>query len=479
MAGATLRKAGVLPLFNPYTLVAILVLGYLAMSVYIRILWGARTGIEYLYLLILLQAVPVFIAFTRRHFTYIAFIMVFHFFQLSLPKWFLFQENPLLVQTFPEVLTAIQEQTFCTLILILVYYACRNFLFSAVAEKERFQLLTLTRAQVVALSCYVLFVPLLLHRLPAWFLSIHFLLLSADLILLFSAQSPGNRGIIVFTQIAAVIGAFNYFLVSGMMTLMGALVSLVVLVLCLKKRFSGLFLVVAAVILLSAIQTVKGAYRMVIREPSIQLTTSERIGVLWELLSAKYIEGEETEVDEDDEEESDKKEDIGSNLISGFMRAGDDSLERVLAATPNKVPFWGGETYTIIPYMFIPRAFWADKPSRHFWNKYGRLYGVLSPNDYQTSVGVSFLAEAYMNFGLHGMYLVSVIVGFLIAFVERSSFYILGGYFYFPYIVLLTPLLAPGSDLGSILNSLWVIYIVFLIGRPLLLGMAQRDEYSA
>ncbi len=476
MSDAVLRRPIILPFFNIYTLCGLLVIAYLAITVFLQLLWGGTSGIEYLYLLMLLQAIPVVIAFSRRHFTYIAFIMIFHFVQLSLPKWFLFEQNPLLAETFPEVILAIQEWTFCSIVMMLVYYACRHWLFAATAEKEKFQMLTLSRPQVVLLSVYVLFVPLFLKLLPAWFLSVHFLLLSADLVLLFTSQSLGNEMIIRVTKVAAVIGAVNHFLQTGMMTLMGALVSLAVLVACLKKRFGFVFLIFLSVILMSAVQTVKGAYRTVIFNDT-ELTSTERMGVLWELLSAKYIDDEDTDVDED-ELEDDKKDDITTNLISGFMRAGDDSLERVLANTPSKIPFWGGETYAQIPFMFIPRALWPDKPSRHFWNKYGRLYGVLSSDDLQTSVGVSFLAEAYMNFGYQGMYLCAVLVGFLFALVERSAFFILNGYFYFPYIVLLTPLLAPGSDLGSMLNSLWVIYMVFIIGRPMLLNMARRDEYS-
>lgn len=477
MSGAVLRKPTILPLFNVYTVAGLIAIAYLTVSVYLRLLWGADSGIEYLYYLMLIQLTPVMVAFTRRHFTYISFIMIFHFFQLSLPKWFLLQEDPLLMVNAPEMLLAIKEQIFCTSIIILVYYACRNLLFSAVSEKERFQLLTLSRLQVYFLAAYVLFIPMFLDRFPAWFLSLHFLLLSADVVLLFTSNSPGNEWLMRFTKTAALLGAFNYFLKYGMMTLMGALVSLGALVSCLKKQYKVLSVIVLGVLLMSAIQTVKGPFRVIINsEVGESLPTWDRLLVLGELLGAKYLDDEDTELF--DEEDDKKDESLGSGLISGFMRAGDDSLERVLAMTPSKVPFWKGETYESIPFMFIPRALWPDKPSRHFWNKYGRVYGILDTEDYQTSVGVSYLAEAYMNFGFSGMYLIAVLMGLLFSVVERSAFYILNGYFYFPYIVLLTPLLMPGTDLGSMVNSLWVIYLVFLLGRPVLTRMAQRDEYS-
>lgn len=478
MASTVLRRPSILPLFNLYTIGCLLVLAYLALSVYLGVIWKGGTGIEYLYYLMLLQMVPIVVAFTRRHFTYLSLIMVFHFVQLSLPKWLTVSDNPASLENFPEIVSAFQEQLFCTAIIILVYFAARRFLFSTVPEKERFQLLTLTRSQAVTLSCYVVFVPMFLAHLPAWFLSIHFLLLSADLVLLFSSHSPGNQGILIFTKFAAIVGAGVYFLNTGMMTLMGALVSIISIMCCLRKRFRLLSVCVLAVVLMSAVQTVKGPFRIIIADPIENYSTFERLGILWELLYLKYFDDMETDIDQDEEEEESRLEDISNNLISGFLRAGDESMERVLSYTPSKVPFWHGESYASIPFMFIPRALWPEKPSRHFWNKFGRLYGVLSSEDYQTSVGVSYLAEAYMNFGYQGMYLCALFVGLLFAVVERSSIHLLGGYYYLPYMVLLTPLLPPAIDLGSMLNSLWMIYLVFIVLRPLLLQIAQRDEYS-
>jgi hypothetical protein len=479
MTSAVLRQPDVRSLFNLYTVSSLGIIAYLALTAYLRIIWGDTSGTPYLFLLMLVQLTPIVIALTRRHFTYLAFIMIYHFIQLSISKWILFRDNPKLVETFPEVLQAIQEQIACTVIIILVYHACRAFLFGGMAERERFNVLTLSRPQVVLLCSYVLFVPLFLHHLPAWFLSIHFLLLSADLALLFTSNYPGNRWIVEGTKVAAVITSVTYFLTTGMMTLMGSLVSIGVLVSCLKKKFWPLPFIVLLVMGMSAIQTVKGPFRVIIfSDMGQELGYGERLAALGELLDVKYLQDDGDDFEDDGGDGEREKETIAGNLISGFMRAGDDSLERVLANTPSKIPFWEGETYMGIPFMFIPRALWPDKPSRHFWNKFGRSYGVLDAEDYQTSVTVSYLAEAYMNFGFTAMYIVSMLVGLLIAVVERSAFYILGGNYYFPYIVLMTPLASPGSDLGSMLNSLWVIYMLFIVGRPFLLKMAQRDEYS-
>ncbi len=478
MISAALRIPSLRPLFNLYSVVVFFGITYLVLTNCLAILWGNETGLPVLYLMMLVQLAPIFFALSRRHFTYLAFIMIYHFVQLSIPKWILFQDNPKLAQAFPEVVAAMKEQILCTLLLILVYQASRLFLFMGVTEREKFNAMALTRPQVLALCVYVIFVPLFTERLPAWFLSIHFLLFSADLALLFTSVYTGNRWIVEITKIAAVINSIIYFLQLGMMTLMGALVSIGVLVCCLKKKFWMLPFFILAVLTMSAIQTVKGSYRAVIfSEAGAELGLSERIGLLVELFDAKYFQDSDVDL-EDDGMGGKKEETVSSAITAGFMRVGDDSLERVLSQTPAKVPFWEGETYSSIPFLFIPRVLWPDKPTRHFWNRFGRTYGVIDNEDYETSVSVSYLAEAYMNFGFTAMYIVAMLVGLLIALVERSAFYILGGHYYFPYIVLLSPLASPASDLGSILNSLWMIYSFFLVGRPFFSRMAKRDEYS-
>jgi hypothetical protein len=478
MASAALRVPSLRPIFNPYSVVVAFGVAYVAVTNGLAILWGDETGLPVLYLMMLVQLGPILFALSRRHFTYLAFIMIYHFVQLSIPKWILFQDNPKLAQAFPEVVASMREQILCTLLLILVYQASRMFLFFGVTEREKFNAMALTRPQVLALCAYVIFVPLFTQSLPAWFLSIHFLLFSADLVLLFTSVYTGNRWVVEITKITAVLNSIYYFLQLGMMTLMGALVSIGVLVCCLKKRFWVLPFFVFAVFAMSALQTVKGSYRAVIfSEAGAELGLFERIGFLVELFDAKYFQNSEVDLDDDGVVEK-KEETVSTALTSGFMRVGDDSLERVLSMTPSKVPFWEGQTYSSIPFLFIPRVLWPDKPTRHFWNRFGRTYGVIDSEDYETSVSVSYLAEAYMNFGFTAMYLVAMFVGLLIALVERSAFYILGGHYYFPYIVLLSPLASPAIDLGSILNSLWMLYAFFLVGRPIFSRMAQRDEYS-
>jgi hypothetical protein len=257
-----------------------------------------------------------------------------------------------------------------------------------------------------------------------------------------------------------------------MLTMMGTICLLFFFIGSLKRSRSMLALALLFTVVTAMIQSVKADFRTTIRE-NLEMPMMDRNAAVSDLLGAKYFAS-----DPSIGTSSATWADRWDSIVAGFGRAGDDSMERVLALTPSKVPFWGGETYASLPFMFIPRFLWPDKPTRHFWNKYGRVYGVLSEDDYQTSVGVSYLAEGYMNFGYPGMYAVALLVAFIIAIVERLSFVVMRGNFYFSFLVYMIPLMPPATDLGSMLNSLFVLFGVTVVLRPYLLRMAQRDDYS-
>jgi hypothetical protein len=257
-----------------------------------------------------------------------------------------------------------------------------------------------------------------------------------------------------------------------MLTMMGTIIILFFFVGSLKRSKGMMTFAIAFTMLTAMIQSVKGEFRTQIHNSS-ELSMFERHLALVDMVGNKYFPSEPAK-----DATTSPWQERWDSMLSGFARAGDDSMERVLALTPSKVPFWGGETYASLPFLFIPRVLWPDKPTRHFWNKFGRVYGVLSENDYETSVGVSYLAEGYINFGFAGMYAAAILVAFLIAVVERLSFIVMKGNFYFSFLVYMIPLMAPATDLGSMLNSLFMLGCVTMLGRPYLLRLAQRDDYS-
>jgi hypothetical protein len=156
----------------------------------------------------------------------------------------------------------------------------------------------------------------------------------------------------------------------------------------------------------------------------------------------------------------------------------DDSFERTLMLTPSRVPFWEGETYTNMLYIFIPRVLWPDKPSWTHWHKFGKAYGYLTPDDSSTSISFSWFAEAYMNFGFGGLYVISVLFGVLVACVEKIAFTLFRGNYVFTFVALLTPIMNYSADLGIMVNRLAVIIVALMLFRPFLMQKVVGDDYS-
>lgn len=84
----------------------------------------------------------------------------------------------------------------------------------------------------------------------------------------------------------------------------------------------------------------------------------------------------------------------------------------VVAATPEFVPYWSGDSYRTLWTSFIPRALWPGKPQSTIGQEFGHRYGLLQTYDTGTSMNLPWLTEFYANFGtfgvLAGMFFVGV-----------------------------------------------------------------------
>lgn len=462
--------------FNPYFLFLAVTLSGLLSYVAQQILFDG-SGIYFLYLLMLIQVTPFLIQFGKQRFNFLGFTLFNHFFCYSVPKYNHIRSIPRIDEIFPESILAVKELTICTLILAVSYYLFKYFIFYSFIEREKYQLLSLSRFQLIAVAFYVIGMPLFIDYLPAWALIFHFAAIAADMVLLMCSHSPQHERLSVFLRIGVFVSAVLYFIKTGMLTMVGNLAGYLFVAACLRRQYKILFIPVILTVLGSAIQVVKAPYRAAIwTNPYI--TYSERLELLGGLLYTQYVMKEDTSQDDSMNPELADKKEVGDSLLHGFSRLGDDSLERVLAMTPSVVPFWEGSSYESIPYLMIPRVLWPDKPSRHVWNKWGKTYGVLSEDDNATSVSFGYFAEAYMNFGFGGMYLIGIAMGFIIAATERLSFYFLKGYFYFTFMAFLMPVMTYATDLGSVIQSILIVSSVLFVFRKQFIRMALKDDYS-
>jgi hypothetical protein len=476
------RKDTLLPVTNLVTMAVVLGL-FLLYSYLIISLGTDTTGMTQLMILMLIQLTPPLLVISRRQFNFIVFIMMNHFITYSLAKYNQMFNLEKLTSATPQAVHAFQEMIYCTVLIQASYYFARYLLSRSLPLRQTFTMFRVSREQYLVVASMAIFQPLILEYLPAEVSTLYLVASYLSLIFLFCAETESP----VFERsmkFVILMSGCYFFLIYGSLGFFGSIGMLLLIVSFVQWRprnFLLLFLIATGGM---AVQSVKAEFRIISR--SQEMSIWELSSTLNDLLIWKFIDGGTSPVlpQEDEDESATPPEgevtegEVGDALAQGFSRLGDDSLERVLAMTPSRIPFWEGETYEHIPYIFIPRIIWPDKPKREIWNKFGRVYGFLSSEDDETSVGVNMLGEAYMNYGYTGLYLVACFFGVLVSILETMSYYFLPRNTFFAFIAFLTPVMAYGLDLGSILNGIVITLCMLFAVRYRLKRLVQQDVYS-
>jgi hypothetical protein len=108
---------------------------------------------------------------------------------------------------------------------------------------------------------------------------------------------------------------------------------------------------------------------------------------------------------------NDARETIATNLLD---RA---ALFHMVCLTVDRIPafqpYLDGETYKDIPAQLVPRVIWPNKPSPALSNSRLAIYlGLVTEDTAQNvSIAFGFIAEAYANFGLLGVAVLGVAMG--------------------------------------------------------------------
>lgn len=165
-------------------------------------------------------------------------------------------------------------------------------------------------------------------------------------------------------------------------------------------------------------------------------------------------------------------------IPNSFLRIGEDSLQRVLEFTPERIPFSHGSTYLPLLFFPVPRLVWPEKPQWKHWNQFGRDYGYLNYDDYKTSVSLGYIAESYMNFGVWGLILLSAIFGVIIAMTENFVIYRLNILFPISNILSLFPLLNLVTSFGPLVLSLLMTLLMLWGTQEMLLALDKLPPYA-
>lgn len=96
----------------------------------------------------------------------------------------------------------------------------------------------------------------------------------------------------------------------------------------------------------------------------------------------------------------------------------EELLGYMVVHVPRDYPYWNKKTYTLLPFLLVPRALAPFKPSYGLANEFGRQYGLLNPNDFATAENTAIQVEAWANFGAPGLVGIALVIGALLAAVE-------------------------------------------------------------
>jgi hypothetical protein len=95
---------------------------------------------------------------------------------------------------------------------------------------------------------------------------------------------------------------------------------------------------------------------------------------------------------------------------------------------PDLSPFEYGHTFVLEAMHFVPRVLWPDKPNMsEQLNRYSRRAGLIDADDETTSAVFDAVSEYYINFGVVGVFVLSLLHGYYLRvlnrwLVERSLF---------------------------------------------------------
>ena len=143
-------------------------------------------------------------------------------------------------------------------------------------------------------------------------------------------------------------------------------------------------------------------------------------------------------------------------------------FQTVVQSTPDKTPFWHGESYKPLLTSFIPRALYPAKPKEQTGYKFGRKYGLLDQhNAPTTSINMPWITEFYANFGLWGVLIGMSLIGLILAFLDKI--FNADGMNNVEFVVgttLIFPLVYPESNFSVMTGSMLLLFVsLFLYFR--------------
>jgi hypothetical protein len=218
-----------------------------------------------------------------------------------------------------------------------------------------------------------------------------------------------------------------------------------------------------AVAIFLLLQPIKGQYREVIWYKGRNMSFEDKLKTAWTIGGDYYF---------------------GNTALDKHIDSVETTFQRVnhlhvtaavIADTPSSIPFLYGQTYLPLFTKWIPRLLWPEKPIEDLGNRWARKYGYLNFDDYQTSFNLPWLTEMYINFGMAGIIMISLLIGLLFRFLSEmlwryptdSSGFALG-------LITGSPLMFVESHLSMVLGGLIICLMVLFTTMKVLVYLTPQ-----
>ncbi len=217
-------------------------------------------------------------------------------------------------------------------------------------------------------------------------------------------QDGGRRGKLLFWGLfgaAALVALMRGVLTPLMKPLLIYL--LANLVICRRARLWPVVVALGSVLLL---QPVKGEFRARVWDRQSEMTLTARALLFVDLTVQHWL-------GSDISPAVDKQQSV---KIAAARTGAALQLANAIELTPQAIPFQGGATYRYLRFALMPRVFYPDKPIAQYADVWAAvLYGYTTQSGTaHVMVGLSQVAEAYINFGVIGGLVLLMGLGFLL-----------------------------------------------------------------
>jgi hypothetical protein len=242
------------------------------------------------------------------------------------------------------------------------------------------------------------------------------------------------------------------------------------LVICRRPRIWPVLVAAVTVVLL---QPVKAEFRARVWDRQVQTSLGDRVMLFLDLTAQHWLGGElQRSVDKEQ-----------SVKVAAARTAAALQLANAVELTPQAIPHQGGATYRYLRYALIPRVFYPDKPIAQYADVWAAvLYGYTTQSGTaHVMVGLSQVAEAYINFGVLGGLGLLLVLGVLLRIMDeifahpRAGTGALALHLYFSLSVAVTLEGSLAQFWGGVLQS----YLVYAVALALLGSIARARRGAA